>query len=169
MGFGGLSGKILLWGGICLALLTVTPARASDWKVDDTISALDGSRTYAATLDSIDTIRLAAGDEEHATLVVRCRSNYLETYIAWPVPVGKDALDMRWRADGGPPRPEVWSVSRDGGATFSEDARTFLANLRTVHRASFQLLLANFNTLQATFNVTGADVIVNTAASACRR
>ncbi len=164
-----MSGKMSLAVGICLALLVASPALASDWKVDDTVSALDGSRTYAATLDSNDTIRLSAGDDEHATLVVRCRSNYLEAYIAWPVPVGKDALDMRWRADGGPARPEVWSVSRDGGATFSEDARTFLANLANVHHASFQLVLANFNALQATFNVTGADVIANTAQSACMR
>ena len=164
-----MSGKVSLGAGICLALLIVSPAFASDWKVDDTISALDGSRTYAATLTSTDTIRLSAGDEEHATLVVRCMSDLLEAYIAWPEAVGKDALDMRWRADGGPPKPEVWSVSRDGDATFSEDARTFLANLRTVHHASFQLALANFTTLQATFNVAGADVIANTAATACRR
>lgn len=164
-----MSGNLSLGIGVCVALLTASPALASDWKVDDTISALDGSRTYAATLDSTDTIRLSAGDEEHATLVVRCRSNLLEAYIAWPVPVGKDALDMRWRADNGPPKPEVWSVSRDGGATFSEDTRTFLANLRPVHRASFQLVLANFNTLQATFNVAGADVIATTALAACPR
>jgi hypothetical protein len=155
--------------GICLALLWSSPALASEWKVDDTISALDGSRTYAATIQSSDTIRIAPGDDERATLVVRCVANLLEVYIAWPQAVGKDALDMHWRADGGTPLAEVWSVSRDGDATFSENARQFLANLRTAHRATFQLVLANFETLQATFNVAGTDAIANTALSACSR
>lgn len=162
-----MSGSIRI--GICLALLWVSPALAGEWKVDDTISPLDGSRTYAATLLSSDTIRISSDDDEHSTLVVRCMANVLEVYIAWPKQIGKDALDMRWRADGGPPFAEVWSVSRDGSATFSENAHVFLTNLKTAHRASFQLVLANFETLQASFNVAGADVIAGTAMAACQR
>jgi hypothetical protein len=154
--------------GICLVVMLASPAPAGGWKVADTISALDGTRTYAAEVLSSDTIRISSEDDEHSTLVVRCMANVLEVYIAWPKQVGKDALDMRWRADGGPPFAEVWSVSRDGSATFSENARGFLANLKTAHRASFQLVLANFETLQATFNVAGADAVASTAMSVCQ-
>jgi hypothetical protein len=162
-----MSGKTASKFGVYLALLLASPAFASDWRVDDTISALDGSRTYAAAIQSSNTIRIAAGDDERATLVVRCVANQLDAYIAWPQQIGKDALDMRWRADGGASMAEVWSVSHDGSATFSENARRFLVNLKTAHHATFQLVLANFDTLEATFDVTGADTIANTALSAC--
>jgi hypothetical protein len=155
--------------GICAAMLLASPALASEWKVDDTISPLDGSRTYAATLQSSTTIRVAAGDDEHATLVVRCASNLLEAYIAWPQQIGKDALNMQWRTDGAASVTEVWSVSRDGSATFTENTRGLLAKLRTAQHATFQLVLANFETLQATFNVAGTDAIAATALSACPR
>ncbi len=155
--------------GICLALLWASPALASEWKVDDIISALDGTRTYAATLQSSTTIRVAAGDDERATLVVRCASNLLEAYIAWPEQVGKDALDMHWRIDNATPISDVWNVSRDGSATFTENARGLLTKLRGAQHATFQLELANFETLQATFNVAGTDTIATTAMSACTR
>ena len=163
----GMSGNRASKIGICLAWLAASPALASDWKVDDTISALDGSRTYAATLPSSNTIRIAAGDDEPATLVVRCAATQLEAYIAWPQLVGKDALDMRWRADSGTSVAEIWSVSRDGSATFSENARALLAGLKQAQHATFQIVLANFETLQATFNVAGTDAISSAALSAC--
>lgn len=164
-----MSGRLSPKIGICLACLAASPAFAGDWKVDDTVSALDGARSYVATIESSSTIRMAPGDDEHATLVVRCLSNQLETYIAWPQPVGKDALDMQWKADGGNYASEVWSVSRDGSATFSENTRAFLTRLKAVQHATFQLVLANFETLQATFNVTGADTVVSTAFLACKQ
>ena len=95
-------------------------------------------------LSSSTTIRIASGDDQHATLIVRCLGNMLEAYIAWPQLIGKDALDMRWRIDNGPIIAEVWSVSRDGSATFSEDTRGLLARLRTAQHATFQIQLANF-------------------------
>ncbi len=162
-----MSARTALGIGICLALLVASPALANDWKVEDTISALDGSRSYTASLQSSDTIQITAGDAANSTLVVRCMSGQLEAYIAWPQQVGKDALDMRWRTDGENYTAEVWSVSRDGSATFTENTRAFLAKLKTARRATFQLVLANFETLQASFNVTGADAIANTALSAC--
>jgi hypothetical protein len=162
-----MSGKAALNIGICLAMLLASPASANDWKVDDTISALDGSRSYTATVQSSDTIRIIAGDEVHSTLGVRCLSNQLEAYIIWPQLVGQSALDMRWRVDGGPVFTEVWSVSRDGSATFTENIGAFLVNLSGAKRATFQLVLANFTPLQATFDVAGADAIAKSALSAC--
>ena len=153
--------------GICLMLLLSSPASAGGWVVDDTISAFDGSRSYAATLQSSNMIRTPAGVGEPATLVVRCSASQLEVYIAWSQQVGKDALDMRWKTDNGNYASEIWSVSRDGGATFSENTRAFLARLGTAQHATFQLVLANFETLEASFTVTGADAIEKTALSAC--
>lgn len=164
-----MSAKIALGIGVCLALLAPSPTFANEWKIDDTISALDGSRTYVAMLGSTNTIRDAAGGDEEATLVIRCSSGSLQTYIAWPRSLGQGPLEMRWKADAGSFTTEVWSVSADGGATFSEGARAFLGKLRGAHRAFFQLSLANFDFLQASFVLAGIDKIVNSALAICAR
>lgn len=152
--------------GIGVALIAATPALAA-WRVDDTISPLDGSRSYAALLQSSTTLRDAAGSNEPAAMVIRCTRGYLEAYIAWPRKLGTGPLEMRWSTDAAAPTQEVWSVSVDGSATFSEATRAFLSKIRSAHQASFQLSLANFDSLQASFDVTGADKIVDTALAAC--
>lgn len=163
----GMSGRLWLRIGICLALLPAAPALANGWTINDTVSALDGSRTYAATLTSSNTIHTQAGSDEQATLVVRCRYNRVESYIAWPQPLGSGALDMRWKTDNGNFITEVWSVSLDGSATFSERTAAFLTRLESAHHVTFQLSLPNFDMLLADFNVTGADAVVKGAVAAC--
>jgi hypothetical protein len=151
----------------CLGLLLSSPALGGEWKVDDTISALDGSRTYVASLYSQNTIRDAAGSDQQATLLIRCSGRDLESYIAWPQNLGPGPVTMRWKADAGHFTDEIWSVSLDGSATFSESARAFLARLRSAKQAAFQVSLSNFTTLQANFDVTGVDMIVDAAIAAC--
>ncbi len=158
------------WGIVfCLGLLLSSPALGGEWKIDDTISALDGSRTYVASLYSQNTIRDIAGTDEQATLLIRCVGGNLESYIAWPQNLGTGPVTMRWKTDAGHFADEIWSVSLDGSATFSESAGAFLAKLRSTKQATFQVSLSNFTTLQANFDVAGVDKIVDTAVAACTR
>lgn len=151
--------------GICVASMGAAPTGA--WQVDDTISPLDGSRTYAAILRSDNTIRSAAGTNERATLVVRCRSGRLDAFIAWSTALGTGPLEMRWKADAGDTYTEVWSVSVDGGSTFSEGPRALLTQIAKASRMTFQVSLPNFDSLQASFTVSGSDQIAKDALSAC--
>lgn len=151
--------------GICAASIAAAPAGA--WHVDDTISAFDGSRTYAAILRSDSTIRSAAGSNERATLVIRCRGGRLAAFISWPAALGTGPLEMRWKADDSGPSNEVWSVSVDGSGTFSEGPRAFLTQIEKATHATFQVSLSNFDSLQASFTVTGIDQIAKDALTAC--
>jgi hypothetical protein len=153
--------------GIFLVMFAAAPAHANEWRVDDTISAMDGSRTYAATLQSSNTIHDQAGSDEQATLVIRCAVGRLDVFIVWPQTLGAGPLEMRWKANADKSTSEVWSVSIDRSVTFSEDPHTFLDKLRGAQDAEFQLSLANFDSLQASFHVEGADKIVDTALVAC--
>jgi len=162
-----MSAVLSLTIGVCLALSLASPAFGNEWKIDDTISALDGQRTYVAILHSTNTIRNSGGSDEPATLAIRCRGGYLDTYIAWPQALTMGAVTIQWKADTGNSTTEVWAVSADGSTAFSESSRAFLAKLRGAHRATFQASLANFDSLQANFNVTGVEAIIDTALAAC--
>ena len=159
----------LSFGSIMLlAALAVAPARAAGWQIDDTESPLDGARSYAAQINSTNTIHEPSGADLQATFLVRCKAGVLDAYIVWPQTLGPGPLDMRWRADANAPSVDVWSVSPGMTATFSENPRALLAALRTAHNVSFQLSLANFTSLQASFDVTGIAPIADTATAACR-
>jgi hypothetical protein len=164
---GRMPAKVSFGFGFCLAAIAAAPALANEWRVNDTISALDGSRTYAATLQSSNTIHDPTGSDEQATLVIRCAGGLLDVYIVWPQTLGAGPLEMRWKADADKPTSEVWSVSIDRSVTFSEDPRTFLGKLRGAQDAGFQLSLANFDSLQASFHVEGTGKIADTALAAC--
>lgn len=150
--------------GICVASIAAAPT--GTWQVDDTISALDGSRTYAAVLRSDNVIRSTTGTNERAALVIRCRSGRLDAYISWPAALGTGPLEMQWKADGSA-YTEAWSVSVDGSGTFSEGPRALLAQIEKATHATFQVSLPNFDSLQASFTVTGADRIAKDALAAC--
>jgi hypothetical protein len=164
-----MSTRLLPGIGVCLVLLAASPVFGNEWAVNDTISPLDGSRTYAATLRSANTIRGSDGSDDLATLVIRCAGGHRESYIAWPQNMGTGSLEMRWKTDSGKVTTESWSASVDGSATFTEGARAFLGKLKGAHQANFQVSLANFDSLQANFNVAGVDDVVDAALAICSR
>jgi hypothetical protein len=152
---------------VALITMTISPAFAAGWKVNDTISPLDGSRTYAAQVESASTLHEPTGDLR-ATMIVRCEQGVLESYIVWPQTLGQGPLNVRWHTDSNPPTTDVWTVAPGETATFSEQTRTLLAALRSAKTVSFVVTLVDFTTVQATFDVSGATPIVDTVIAACR-
>jgi hypothetical protein len=153
--------------GLCLALLAASPALGDEWRINDTISPLDGSRTYVATLQSGNTVRGSDGTDQPATFAIRCRAGQLESYVAWPQNLGTGPVEMRWKTDSGKAVSESWSVSVDGGAAFTEGTRAFLGGLRGARQVNFQVSLANFDSMHASFDVTGVDKVVEAALAVC--
>lgn len=150
-----------------MLMLAISPATASGWKVTDTVSPLDGSRTYAAQLESASTLHEPTGDLR-AQLIVRCQQGALESYIVWPQTLGSGPLNVRWHMDSSPATTDVWTVDSGTTATFSEQVRPLLAALRSAKTASFVVTLVDFTTVQASFDVTGTAPIVDTAIAACK-
>lgn len=99
-----------------LALLTAVPlpalAQANSWIITDKASALDGSQSYMAILESDDAVAGLLGQQKKARLAFVCGRRGFVTNITWPDFVEYEATDpavtVSWKLDDGKPQQTNW-------------------------------------------------------------
>lgn len=84
------------------------------WTVKDERSALDGSRSYLASVESVGTVNNAAGRPTHASLILSCVEGRQMVALSWPAYLGLDEVQVEWRAGDGEIRRSAFSVIRGG-------------------------------------------------------
>ncbi|MGA7675426.1 MAG: hypothetical protein WCA78_10335 [Rhizomicrobium sp.] len=143
------------------------PKPVSGWTVKETVSQLDNSRTYVASLDADNKIPNSIGRLDSATIIVRCKGGELEAYIAWPPFIGTEGTQAHFKFDQGPVMQQFWESSDSGTATFIPHPRDFLQSLSNSSRFVVDVDPYQSITVEAVFTTTGADKVVTQAETDC--
>ncbi|MET4684888.1 energy transducer TonB [Brevundimonas faecalis] len=137
------------------ALSAAEGAQAQAWRVESSTDAFSDKRTVTASVRG-----------RGFAMVVRCKSDLLETYFLGGY-VGDDDANVRYRIDGGEVQEDVWdsSTSKDGlfADAPGEVARWMASGSRMV------LEYEDFSGTPHQFNIPlgGSAVAINQALDAC--
>ena len=142
-----------------------TGAKYGKWQVTEDVNPLDDSRTVFAVLIA-DEGRSRMGDE--VTLVLRCMSGQLETFIGWNGYMGSDRPRVTTRIGIEDPQTDRWSLSSDNTATFFPgDPRGFIYRLFSAERLVAQATPYSESPITAVFDLTGISDVVTQLEGAC--
>lgn len=160
------------------------------WRVTESRSPMDDSKTVVLTLDSDDVFQGPVGSSK-PTLVVRCKEGKTEVYVETGMAASiEQDLDggpeqshaVRIRLDDSSPTSEDWLESNDHKALFASDlildpkgdiasytggAAEFAKQLAGAGKLTFEFTPFDGNPQTARFNLLGLRDHLNQAADAC--
>lgn len=140
------------------------------WNVIDETSALDGRRSYLASVESTEPLRNTAGLPSKAQLALTCTDRTLRVGIIWPAYLGTDDVRVRWAFDGGEVQ-QSWVAPMRGGRNALIEGRTadrFIDQVAAGQRVVLEV--SAYSGLQeATFDLTGGAEAAAAAREACAR
>lgn len=161
-----ISRKIICASASAVALLlsSAPPAIAAPgaWIVDESASALDGQKTYMATVKSDEAIVGILGLPKHALLTFRCGKDGFFASLGWPDFIGKelgeDSVVLRWKVDDGPVQKATWLATTK--SVFAPGDRG-LAWLKSLSQGKVLVVQVpdQHGDQEATFQLTGIDEV----------
>ena len=140
------------------------------WNVIDERAALDGRRSYLASVESVEPLSNSIGRPEKAQLALTCTNGTLRVGIIWPAYMGIDDVRVRWAFDGGEVQRGQAQVLRGGRNALIEGraADRFIDQVATGQQVVLEV--SGYSGLQeATFDLTGGAEAAAGAREACAR
>lgn len=149
------------------ALLQVAPAT---WTVSDSVSAVDGQRSYLAGVESQADLLNSIGRPTKALLSVGCVNDRRLVMLAWPTFLGRDETGVTWRGAVGAPVRFRFEVLTGGTTAVSSgrDAERLLAAIEGGGVLAVRVE-GYAETQEATFSLADAAPLIATVREACPR
>jgi len=144
---------------------------AQTWTMSEDVSAMDGSKGIALTLDAVGEIK-GWLESTKPTLVIRCKEKKTTLYVITGTRANveygmTDSAHVRVRFDDGGSEGEVWNESTDGKALFATNPIRLANRLTKAKIFRFQFTPFNASPAIAEFRVDGARDKVSKVAEAC--
>jgi hypothetical protein len=140
------------------------------WKlIENSKSEMDSTLRVSMALAAEDTIAGANGVFQRPSLVIRCRQNRLEAYVATEVMAqGVEEIPVRWRLDTSPIHTEAWTESTSYRALFAPSPRLFIEALLRGQRLLFEFTRFQASEALVHFDIRGIQHHLSKVAAACR-
>ncbi len=152
---------------IALLIAAALQTAPSHWLVEDTTSALDGRRTYAAAIESDTPVLNQVGQPEKATLVVACIRNERQVLLQWPRFVTTRGAQVEWKVGDGPVQRDTFLKIGDRNTQLAgRDLTDFWSAMQGEGQAVLRVM-AYENQQETTFDLTGARAALAAAEAAC--
>jgi len=126
---------------VCVTALWATTALADPgaWQIEDKTSALDGAQSYAAIIQSDDSVTNILGQPEKATVGFSCNREGFAANIHWPDFVQKEDIDdlnvtVVWKLDDGKPMQNAWIATTNAVAQLGRNGLLTLKTWSVGHK-----------------------------------
>lgn len=142
---------------------------ASDpWVVIDEASAIDGRRTYIAGIEAQAPVANEAGRPELPMLAFGCIDQRLTVTLTWPAYLGRDEVQVDWRAGVDEPRTtQFQSVGGEVAMLQDRPAERFMEQVRGVDQVAVRVTGYRQQS-EAVFEIPGASAKIDRARDVCR-
>lgn len=134
-----------------------------DWDVSVKVNPIDDSKTV--TLLLLAESGKSKWNRPYA-LLVRCKSNETDVFIAWNEYLGREA-DVLTRIGSNQAITERWSMSTNNKSTFHPKPITFLKEMLTANKLVAQVTPYNENPATAIFNTSGLENAIKPLRETC--
>lgn len=143
-------------------------AEALGWIKNEDESKLDNSKTLMYDRFSSNMLSNSYGKEGPAALVVRCKNNQTESYIAWNSYLGIEPVKVSYRIDTDPIKRVTCDISSDHTAFFIRKPIAFLKELIGKKELIVQVRPYQSGPQEAEFSLEGIDKVVQDISEACK-
>jgi hypothetical protein len=164
--------KMLLGALVAIGLLW-SPARAQPgaWMVSDTTSALDGDRSFTATVAGDMPVTDILGRDAPPHFGFSCGKNGLFVTVLWPAFVQKeyDEHNVRvvWKLDDSPVQTSSWFADTQAVSLLGNNALRWLTDAAKAKKLIIRVP-DQYGGQEATFALDGiADLVAKVAARGC--
>lgn len=136
------------------------------WEIDKSLSPIDDSPIVVLRLPSDES---TANPFKTSFLIIRCRGNKTEVYIAWGEYIGsRGKFQVITRFDKEKAEKRTWDISSEGKATFYSGKHINLIRKMMKHEKLFaQVQRFNGTTTEAMFDLTGLSEAIQPICEAC--
>jgi hypothetical protein len=157
--------------GVFLALAQVISA-PGQWKVDESVSKMDDSRTVALMLSAGQTISGWPSKKVIPVLILRCQEKEVNAYVvtgmASQPELGKHKeATIRVRFDGAPAKTLIASTSTSNDSLFLPKAKSMITTMAASKTMVFQFTPFNSDPAEASFDLRGLDGVLPKLRTAC--
>lgn len=143
-----------------------TSGGSGSWQVQETVSPVDDSRTVIAGLEGTP-IKDKFGRASKPTMILRCKENSTDAYIAFSDFLGSDDTSVLSRWDEEKAQTSSWSISTDHHAVFFPNAIAAIKKIRTSGKLLVQLTPYSESPVMSTFDLSGAAAATAGISDAC--
>ena len=139
------------------------------WSINRSESKLDGNQTVTYMTKSLGEVPNSIGVPEKATLILRCKDNATDAYLAWPGNLGTfDDVAVTFKIDDGKIIKERWYPSSGlASAAFAKKPIDFIKKLSEGKQIIFKVSPYNHTAQEAEFAISGADEAMKEISAAC--
>ncbi len=139
--------------------------KAGKWILQVDQNPIDDTKTTVAILNA-DSGKSKQGNT--VSLILRCMSNKLESYITWNDYLGSDRTEVTIRIGTNTATTSFWALSSDNTSSFYPgDVSEFFSQLSSANNFIAQVTPYNENPTTAIFDTTGAGKVIRPILQTC--
>lgn len=149
---------------------TQTPAPTPEpdkWTVDESSSSMDDTPSATLQLVSENKDRVNSYASAYAYLIIRCRENETDLYIAFDAFLGSDSISVRTRIDDEKAQDARWGISTDHKAAFARGAMALAKRLAKSNTYRVRLTPYSESPIEYEFDIRGLEQHLPKVAKAC--